>query len=318
MRSVSRRLRRGAGALAAVVLMGTLALIPRSAGAGQAQAMPLVLPRQCLSYLPQFNGNTGFTVVCLSQVPIPNTGAAAQTAVVDLSPPGGSIGPNGSFPLFMFPQDVPLVQQLNGGMPINPVAIYQVPTRKRVPGGSGTPAQIAQVNVAEPGQVQGKTGPIGFLLVCPVPSLPLLGQLNPGLSFQVLCISQVGTGKVSPGAQTALLDIQPTQGIVDLSQPLPMLLPVDILPALGQLNVGTTLDVINVTEVPVSGRNAVLPVALVDVTQSAQAPSPPGNEQPGSPGDNEDDDSGDGHGKGHGKGHGNGQGHHKNDDNGDD
>ena len=73
-----------------------------------------------------------FAVVCLSQVPVPGTGSMTQTAVVDLSPPAGATSAAGSFPLFMFPQDVPVVQQLNGGMQIQQVGMVQVPP------GSGT------------------------------------------------------------------------------------------------------------------------------------------------------------------------------------
>jgi hypothetical protein len=316
MRSVSRGSRRGASRLTAAILMGMLALTPRSARAGQVQVMPMVLPQESLPYLQQLNGGTGFSVVCLSQAPIASAGATVPTAVVDLSPPAGAVGPDGSFPLFMFPQDVPVVQQLNGGMPIIPVALYPMPSS-----GAGKPTQVAQVSVAEPVPMQSKVGSPGCLLVCPVPSLPLLGQLNPELSFDVLCTSQAGAGKAGRAAQTALLDIQPAQGTLKPSQPLPILLPVDTLPALGQLNAGTTMDVIDVTEMPAGG--VLLPVALVDVKQNPQALTPPAsNAGKGNKGGQGDDQAGkgndDGKGNGKGSGKGNGKGNGKGKGNGDD
>jgi hypothetical protein len=321
MRLVSRRSRGAIGGMGAAILTGAVSLARPPAWAGAAGGMPLVLPAQSLPSLCQLNGSTSFTVVCYSQAPVSNTGAVAQTAVVDLSPPGGSLGPGGSLSLFMFPQDVPVVQQLNGGMQIKPAGLFPS-------GSSGTPTQVAQVNVTEPGSMQNGKGSTGMLLVCPVPSLPLLGQLNPGLSFNVLCSSQAGKGKAGPGAQTALLNVQPTQGSVDPSQPLPMWVPVDTLPALGQLNGGASIGVIDTTEIPVGGSTAMLPVAFVEIQQNPQAPLLPNNKQSGpsagsqtAPSKDQGDDSGDNDGKGHGKGQGKGKGkghHQKGDDQGDD
>lgn len=298
------------GLLSLALLLGVVGLAPQSARAGSAPGMPLVLPAQSLPSMEQINGQTAFAVVCYSQAPIPGTGATAQTAVVDLTPAAGAMGLDGSFPLFMFPQDVPVVQQLNGGMPVTPVGMFQLPGS-----GDSSPTQVAQVMVQGPQQRQ--TSQAGCLLVCPVPSLPLMGQLNPGLAFDVLCTCQAGTGKVAPSAQTALLNIQPIQGKIDPSQPLPVWMPVSTLPALGQLNVGTSMDVINVIEMPVGG--TMLPAALVDVTQHPQPlgsakNSPPavtGPAQSAPSGGDQGDDSGstggEGKGKGHGKGNGKGQ-----------
>jgi len=297
----------GAWKLSAGVLLAPLALAaPLWAKKQTAQRHPLVLPRQSLSYMPQLNGSTGFSVICLSQVPDPGTGSTNQTAVVDLSPPAGATSPAGSFPLFMFPQDVPAVQQLNGGMMIQTTAIIPVQS------GAGKQTQVAQVSVTAPGQSQTPTAQSGCLFVCPVPSLPLLGQLNPGLTFNVLCTSQAGGGKGNPASQTALLDVQPTHGIVDPSQPLPMMVPVDTLPMLGQLNTGSIIDVTEVWTTPL-GNSAVLPVALINVTQNEQSLSA-SNSGSGGNGDDEDDD-GEGHGKGKGKdkGKGNNKDHGKDD-----
>jgi hypothetical protein len=310
MRSVDSRPWAGRGKACWVPLLALLAVAPVSAKKHTPQRHPLVLPCQCLTYMQQLNAGTGFKLVCLSQVPAPGTGGMAQTAVVDLSPPAQATGPTGSFPLFMFPQDVPTVQQLNGGMGLQTTAIIPVTdvTGKTVP--------VAQVSVPGPGQSQ--TGQTGCLLVCPMPSLPLMKQLNPGLSMTVLCTSLVGAGKGNPASQTALLDVQPTHGIVDPSQPLPMLVPLDTLPALGQLNSGSIINVIDVSAVPAGG-SAVLPVALIGVTQQEQSLNP------SSPAKGDDEDEGDdsqgkgkGHGKDQGKDHGKGHGKSHGDDESDD
>jgi hypothetical protein len=263
-----------------------------------------VLPAECLPYLGQLNPGTSFNVVCCSQSPVPGAGVA-QTAVVDLSPPGAPVGPGGSYPLFMLPQDVPMVQELNGGMQITPSGLFQLPSNN-----DGQPTQIEQVQITAPGQNQ--AGATGCLLVCPVPTLPLLGQLNPGLSLEVLCTSQAGSGKVAPGVQTALLDIQPAAGKLNPSQPLPLWVPVDMLPALGQLNVGASMDIIDTTEMPAGG--SMLPVALVDIQQNPKPlgtgntgqsgsanPAPPAASS-GDSGDDSGDDDGGGKHKKHGEG----------------
>lgn len=287
-----------AGSLWVVILLPLLGTTPASAKKQPHQRHPLVLPRQSLPYIQQLNAGTSFSLVCLSQTSVPGTTGAAQTAVLDLSPPAGAVSSTGSFPLFMFPQDVPVVQQLNGGMGIQTTAIIPVTDV------TGKTTQVAQVSVSGPGQSQNQTGQAGCLIVCPIPSLPLVQQLNPDLSMKVLCTSQSGAGKGNPASQTVLLDLQPTHGIVDPSQPLPMLVPVSLLPTLGQLNSGSIIDVTEVRMAPF-GSNAVLLVALINVTQNEQplASSNTGNADNSDDQGEDENSQGKGNGKGHGKGH---------------
>ncbi len=149
MRFVSQRPAVVAGLLGMALLMGGEAEQPPSAWAGSASGMPLVVPAQSLPSLGQLNGSTTLTVVCYSQAPVSSTGGTAQTAVVDLTPPSGTTGPGGSFSLFMFPQDVPAVQQLNDGMQVVPTGLFQLPSS-----GANTSTPIAQVKIAETGQMQ--------------------------------------------------------------------------------------------------------------------------------------------------------------------
>lgn len=286
-----------AGLLGAALFLGTPALAKPHTGAHPIKGMPLVLPGPSLSSLRKLNPKVSFNVLCLSQVPIMSTGAVTQTAVVDVVPPNGASNP-GSIGLFMFPPDVLLTQQLNQGANVSPVAFFPMP-----PGTSGVPTQVAQVNITE--TTQKPTSLQDLALVCPVSSLPLLPLLNPGMSFSVLRVSQVA-GSFGPTTQTALVGIQ-QQGGVDPAQPFPLFVPVSDLPALGQLNIGSTIQVVNVFQAPLGSTGQVIPVAFVKITPNSQALDRENqNDRP------DDDKDGHDHGKHHGGDHG--HGHHGDDD----
>jgi hypothetical protein len=243
MRPCFAPLRPAAGALGTILLIGTLALGAAPTAAGHNDPPPeemlLVVPWQSVPTVRQLNPDTDVEVLRLAQMPLTGGGAPAQTAVVDLLQAPLPSDPPGSLPLFLFPQDLPLLEQLNGGAAFTSMGLFQAPP-------DGGTAPVAQVAITEPGQSQDPNAPAEFVMFCPAPRLPAMAQMNPGLQFDLHRIAQVpaGGGQVT---QTALVGICPNGGSYKPDQSLPLYLPASEIPTLQQLNMGAAIDVVNVS-----------------------------------------------------------------------
>jgi hypothetical protein len=256
MRHRTERLRR-AGALVALLLGALFLLAPARPAAADPLGVPLVLPRGSVDLVRQLNRALRVNVLRFSEVPIDDKGTVVRTAVVELVSGAGLIVPP-RLALFLPAGDVSLVQQLNQGLPIQPLAVFPMiiyPSFQWV--------QTALVLISPTVDTIPKLGPRDFLLVLPQSSFILISQVNTGASMSVVRISQVSIGGTS--TQTALVVVRQSGAATD---PLQIVVPEADLPALIRLNTGLDFQVVRSYEITQGG--TVVKVVLVNVTKKPE------------------------------------------------
>jgi hypothetical protein len=110
----------------------------------------LVAPPDAVPALQQLNSQTNFNMVRVSQVAAGNTGPVSQTALVSVQQKNGVVNTDQPFPMFVRAQDLPRLVQLNIGLNINIVNVFQVAV-----GNTGPVTQVALVNVTQNNQALG-------------------------------------------------------------------------------------------------------------------------------------------------------------------
>jgi len=110
----------------------------------------LVMPPDTMQSLAQLNSQTNFNTVRVSQVAAGNTGPVSQTALVSVDQKNGIVNTDQPFPLFVRTRDLPRLVQLNIGLNINIVNVFQIAI-----GNTGQVDQIALVNVTQNNQALG-------------------------------------------------------------------------------------------------------------------------------------------------------------------
>jgi hypothetical protein len=110
----------------------------------------LVAPPDAVQAMQQLNSQTNFNMVRISQVAAGNTGPVSQTALVSVDQKNGIVSTDQPFPMFVRAQDLPRLIQLNVGLNINVVNVFQVAI-----GNTGPVTQVALVNVTQNNQALG-------------------------------------------------------------------------------------------------------------------------------------------------------------------
>jgi len=110
----------------------------------------LVTPPDAVPAMQQLNSQTNFNTVRVSQIAAGNTGPVSQTALVSVKQKNGIASTDQPFPMFVRAQDVPRLVQLNIGLNINIVNVFQVAV-----GNTGPVTQVALVNVTQNNQALG-------------------------------------------------------------------------------------------------------------------------------------------------------------------
>jgi hypothetical protein len=253
-------------ARAALGLALTLALAVQAAQPARAQSavgLPLVVPRASVMLLQQLNRATRIEVLRYSEAIVDNKGTVVQTAVVNVIQGAGVIVPP-RLVLFLPAGDVTLVQQLNQGLPIQPLAFVRMVITNPL---TFVPSALVMISPTNP--TVPKIGPGDCLLVLPGGSSVLLSQLNSGGSFSLIQISQVSIGG---GAQTTLVVVRGSSSSAD--QGFTLTIPEAQLQAVIKLNPGLQFDVIRVYDSTIGG--VTVRLAEVKVTCKPAGSTGPG------------------------------------------
>lgn len=222
------------------LLLGVMALASAPARAHDPVGLPLVVPRDSVTLLRQLNRALRFEVLRLSEVSLSDKGPVVQTAVVNVITGSGLIVPP-RLVLFLPAGDVALVQQLNQGLPIQPLVFVRMVILQPL---TFVPAGLVLITPTP--ETLPKLGPADCLLVLPGASFISITQLNTGTSFQMIRISQVSTG----GTQTTLVVVRQSGG-GDGS--FTLVIPEADLPALIRLNPDAQFQVVRVFTTTVGG-----------------------------------------------------------------
>lgn len=254
MQSGTERLRR-TGAALALLVASLLLLAPARPAAADPKGLPLVLPRASVNLVQQLNRALRINVLRLSEVPVDDKGTVVQTAVVELISGAGLIVPP-RLALFLPAADVNLVQRLNVGLPIQPVAVYPqllLPSWQWI--------QTAIVLITPTVETLPTLGPRDILLVLPGSSVSVFVSANSGSNVSVVRVSQISTG----GTQTSLVVVRQSGGAND---PIQIALPEADLPALIRLNAGLRFDVVRTFDLNQGG--VVVRMVLLNVTRKPE------------------------------------------------
>lgn len=259
MRHGSQGLRRSGAGLALLLAALFVVLPARPAAANEPLGLPLVVPRASVDLIRLLNRAVRINVLRLSQVPIDDKGMVVQTAVVEIISGAGLIVPP-RLPLFLPAADLTLVQQLNQGLPIQPLAVFP---QLLFP--SFTWIQTAIVLITPTVDTLPKLGPRDFLLVLPSSGTSLFVQVNAGSgsNVSVVRVSQISTGGTS--TQTTLVVVRQSGGADD---PVQIVVPEADLPAIIRLNTGLQFTVVRTFDLTQGG--TTFRVALVNVTRKPE------------------------------------------------
>jgi hypothetical protein len=252
MRYGSERLRRTGAGFA--LLVGVLLLLGARPAAADPQGLPFILPRDSVNLVRQLNRAVHINVLSFSEVPIDDKGTVVKTAVVELISGAGVIVPP-RLPLFLPAAEVTLVQQLNQGLPIQPLAVFPyllLPSFQWI--------QTAVVLISPTVESLPKLGPGDFLLVLPGTSITLFVQANGGSNVSVVRVSQVTGGGSS--TQTALVVVRQSGGA---NASIQIIVPESDLGALIRLNPSLNFEVVKTVDIVQGG--VTIKGVLLNVTR---------------------------------------------------
>lgn len=248
---------RRTGAALSLLFAVLLLLAPARPAAADPKGLPFVLPRVSVDLVRQLNRTLRINVLRFSEVPLGNNGTVLRIAVVELISGAGLIVPP-RLPLFLPAADVTLVQRLNGGLPIQLLAVFPqllLPSWQWI--------QTAVVLIAPTVETLPTLGPRDILLVLPTTSISLFVSSNSGSSVSVVRVSQISTGGGS--TQTSLVVVR--QGGA-ATGPIQIGIPEADLPALIRLNAGLQFDVVRSFDITQGG--VVVRAVLVNVTRKPE------------------------------------------------